>query len=45
MVTVSSVDLLGELKKRVKSKQTCVCNVGQVVVPGAPRKLLQFSVG
>lgn len=37
-----STDLL--VGKPEKSKQTCVCNVGQVVVPGASRKLLQFSV-
>lgn len=27
------------------SRHTCVCNVGQVVVLGAPGELLQFSVG
>lgn len=29
----------------MKSKPTCMCDVGQVVVPGAAGKLLQFSVG
>ncbi len=45
MITASSLVLLCKLRKTVKSKPTCMCNVGQVVVPGAAGKLLQFSVG
>lgn len=32
------------LLRKVKNKLTCVCYVGQVIVLGAPRKLLQFTV-
>lgn len=41
VATASSLALAGRLKSK---KRTCVRNVGQVVVPGASRKLLQPSV-
>lgn len=36
--------IMVRLCKLVKYKPTCMCYVGQVVVLGAPRKLLQFTV-
>lgn len=45
VIIASSLIILSKLRKGVKSKPTSMCNVWQVVVPGAPGKLLQFSVG